>query len=242
MVPTSRSLKQLLLSPATFFDERPPAETLPIAAGIVTLLALCFVGSILLVGAMLAGSVDGTVTMDNPDRPPEPICDMQGEMMDEAMDCDEPETIERDMGSMVQEAAYDYLWMALIGPFVLWLVGGVVLFGAGRLANGGPSFAGSLSLAGWAAVPEFFRLAVGLLGLRIALEDMTITDPDRAVTVLEAALASIQPVFVLASLATLGWQWYLLTGGLRREAELSRAAAAVSVGVPLGLFGLFGLL
>ncbi|WP_440770971.1 YIP1 family protein [Natronorubrum sp. DTA28] len=238
MVPSVRSLKQFLLSPASFFDERPPAETLPVAAGIVVLFALCFVGSILLIGTMLAGSVDGTVTMDNPDRPPEQVCNTHGEMTG----CDEPETIERDMGSMVQEAAHDVLWIGLVGPFVLWLVGGVVLFGAGRLANGDPSFAGSLALAGWAALPEFFRLAAGLGGLWFALEGMTITDPDRAATALESAVAPVQPVLLLASLVTLGWQWYLLTGGLTREAEISRAAAAVSVGVPLGLFGLFALL
>ncbi|WP_436346002.1 YIP1 family protein [Natronorubrum sp. FCH18a] len=239
MVLAVRSLKRLLLSPTSFFDERSPAETLPVAAGIVALFALCFVGSILLVGTMLAGSVDGTVTMDNPDRPPEQVCNTHEEMLD---GCDAPETIERDMGAMAQEAVHDFLWIALIGPFVLWLVGGVVLFGAGRLANGNPSFAGSLALAGWAALPEFFRLAVGLGGLWVALEGVTITDPDRAVTVLESALAPVQPVLLLASLVTLGWQWYLLTGGMTREAEISRAAAAVSVGVPLGLFGLFGLL
>ncbi len=239
MVPSVRSLKQFLLSPASFFDERPPAETLPVAAGIIVLFALCFGGSILLIGTMLAGSVDGTVTMDNPDRPPEQICNTHEGMMNS---CNEPETIERDMGTMAQEAVHDFLWVALIGPFVLWLVGGVVLFGAGRLANGDPSFAGSLALAGWAALPELFRLAVGLGGLWIALESVTITDPDRAATVLESSLAPVQPVLVLASLVTLGWQWYLLTGGLTREAEISRVAAGVCVGVPLGLFGLFALL
>lgn len=242
MVSAVRSLKQFLLSPAAFFDERPPAETLPIAAGIVVSFALCLVGAFLLLGTMFAGAVDVTVTMDNPDRPPEHLCDTHADLHETDLNCDEPATVERDLGEMVQDAIHDYVWLALIGPFVLWLVAGIVLFGAGRLATGDPSFTGALALAGWAALPELFRLAVGLVGVGFALSDVTITDADRADAVLESVLAPIEPVLALASIVTLGWQWYLLTGGLSREADISRAAAAVGTGVPLGLFALFSLI
>lgn len=54
-------------------------------------------------------------------------------------------------------------------------------------------------------------------------------------------IAPVEPVLLAASLVTIGWQWYLLTGGLSREAGISRGAAALAVGVPLGIFSLFGL-
>ncbi|MXV64566.1 YIP1 family protein [Natronorubrum sp. JWXQ-INN-674] len=240
MVPSVPTLRQFLLSPAAFFEERPPAETLPIAAGIVVLFAVSLVVSLVLIGSMLAGAVDATVTMDNPDRPPGPICDHHEGASDSILseNCDEPETIERDAGALVQEAIHDYLWIALIGPFVLWLGGGVVLYAAGRLAGGTPSFTGTLALAGWAALPELFRLAVGVVAIRVALSSLTITDLDKAADALEAAMAPIDPVLLVASLVTVAWQWHVLTGGLSREAALSRRAAAVAAGVPLALYAL----
>ncbi|HMB50992.1 MAG TPA: hypothetical protein VKM69_10070, partial [Natronoarchaeum rubrum] len=69
MADAARTLRQFLLSPRAFFEERPPVRTLPIAAGLVVLLAVCLTGAILLLGSMLGGAIDATVTMDNPDRP-----------------------------------------------------------------------------------------------------------------------------------------------------------------------------
>lgn len=79
MVPSARSLRQFVVSPATFFEERPPAETLPAAAGVVVAFALCLAVGFFLVGAMLAGAIDATVTMDNPDRPPDWVCEQHAE-------------------------------------------------------------------------------------------------------------------------------------------------------------------
>lgn len=244
MVPTVRSISQILLSPTAFFDDRPPAETLPVASVIVVVLALGLVGGILLLGSMLAGAVDATVTMDNPDRPPDFVCDQHADDPDSVFSegCDEPVTIERDAGTLVQEAVRDYLWIGLVVPFVLWFIGAGVLYGVGRFAGGEPSFAGTLALAGWAALPELFRLAVGLVALAITLSGLTITDPERAVAVLQTAMAPIESVLLIASLVTVGWQWSLLTGGLSQEADVPWGSAAVGVAIPLGLFFLFGQL
>ena len=244
MVAALQSLRQLLVSPTAFFDERPPAETLPMAAGVVVLFALALVVAVFLVGSLLAGAIDATVTMDNPDRPSEHICEQYADDPESMFGdgCDEPATIERDAGVLVQEEVSRYLGYALVGPFVLWVVAAIVLFGAGRLVGGDPSFAGTIALSGWAALPELFRLAAGLVGLWVALKDVTIADPDRAVEVLEAALAPVEPLLLVASLLTLGWQWYLLTGGMANEADITWGEAAVAVGIPLGLFGLGSLL
>ena len=243
MVPTVRPLRQLVVSPGAFFEERPPAETLPVAAGIVLAFALSLLVGFFLVGAMLAGAIDATVTMDNPDRPPDWVCEQHADDPDSAFGegCDEPATIERDAGALVREAVNEYLWIAIVGPLVLWLLGGIVLFGAGRLAGGSPSFSGTLALAGWAALPEFLRLGVGLAGLWFVLSNVTITNPERGAAALQSAMAPVEPILVVASLVTIGWQWYLLAGGLSREAELSWGTAAFAVGVPLGIFSLFAL-
>lgn len=244
MVPSVRTLRQLLLSPAAFFDERPPAETLPLAAGVVVLFAISFIIALLLVGSMLAGAIDATVTIDNPDRPPEPICAQHADDPDSAFgeSCDEPETIERDAGELVREAVNEYLWIGIVGPIILWILGTVTLFGAGRLAGGDPSLSGTLSLAGWAALPEFFRLGAGLVGLWYVLDDLTITDPERSASVFEAAMSTVEPVLLVVSLLTLVWQWALLTGGLSKDAEIPWSTAGVAVAVPLGLVFVFSSL
>lgn len=243
MVPAGRPLRQLVVSPGAFFEERPPAETLSIAAGVVVAFAVCLVVGFLLLGSMLAGAIDATVTMDNPDRPPDWVCERHADDPDSAFSdgCDEPATIERDAGELVRGVIHEHLWIAVVGPFVLWPIAGVVLFGAGRLAGGSPSFSGTLALAGWAALPEFVRLGVGLVSLWYVLSGVTITNPERGAAALEAVMGPVEPVLLAASLVTFCWQWYLLTGGLEQEAEISRGAAAFAVGVPLAIFTLFGL-
>lgn len=244
MADVACALRQFLLSPAAFFEERPPSRTFPIAAGLVVLLAVCFTAGILALEAILEAAIDATVTMDNPDRPPEPFCD--GEFSESGSSfedgCDEPKTIERDAGTLVAEAVRRFLWIGMVGPFVMWFLGGVVLFGVGRLAGGDPSLGGTFALAGWAAVPELARLAVGIGGLWLVLSNTTITDFDQSATALEAALAPVSPWLTLASLLTIVWQWYILTVGLAEDAELSRAASGVAVAIPLGIVGLLGIL
>ncbi|MFP8954159.1 Yip1 family protein [Natrialbaceae archaeon A-arb3/5] len=242
-LPSLRSLRTFILSPTTFFDERPPAETLLIAAGIVVVFAVCLAGAVVLFGSILAGSVDATVTMDNPDRPPEWVCNQHGDDPDSilAENCDEPETIDRDAGALLQEEIQGYAIVALVSPFVLWLVGGIVLFAAGRLAGGTPTVPGSFALAGWAAVPEFARLAAVLVGFWYVFRNVTITDPESEAAVLENAIASLDPILLILSLLTLAWQWYLLAGGLSREANVSWPSAAVAVGIPLAIFGVFSV-
>ncbi|MEY7848119.1 YIP1 family protein [Natrarchaeobius sp. A-rgal3] len=231
------SVRTFLLSPETFFAERSPAETLLIAAGIVLMLAIALVISISLLGSIFAGSIDATVTMDNPDRPPEWVCDQHEDDSDSLLgeNCDEPATIERDAGALAQEAFHEYIPLAFISPFIMWMLGGIVLFSAGRIAGGDPSVPGSFALAGWAAVPEFARLAAVIVGFWFVLQDVTITDPEAEVGVIEGAMASLEPILVTVSLLVLLWQWYILAGGLSRDADVPWGTAAAAVGVPLAL-------
>lgn len=239
MVPDCRAAVLLLRSPSRFFDERPPADTLPIATALVFLLAVGLVVGLLLTGSLLAGSIDATVRVDNPDRPPEVFCNGNGPASTEH--CDEPATVPRDAGTLVENAVRKRLWIGLVAPFVLWFLGAVALYGGARLAGGTPSFEGTLAVSGWAALPERFRLAVGLVGRSVVRHGVTITDPERALAVVQTAVAPVRPVIDAVTIATAGWQWVLLSGGLGREADLPWKSAAICVGVPLALVVLLGL-
>ena len=232
-----KSLRLLLIAPSEFFAEHEPSSTLALAGGLVVIYALSLVAALFALGSMLSGTLDATIIVDNPNRPPDHICDGFGDSdMPGTEGCDEPREVERDASALVTGAMHDIVPYALVGPFVLWLVSGGVLYLFARLAAGTPSFSGALALSGWAVLPEFARLAVGLLAIRYSLADVTITNPERAPEVIEAALASVEPVLLGASVLTTGWQWFLLTGGLHHDANLRWKTAAVAVGVPLGLF------
>ncbi|WP_254861869.1 Yip1 family protein [Halovivax gelatinilyticus] len=243
MVPALSSLWNGLVRPESYFDDRPPAETLGVAFAIVAVFAFALAISILTMGTVLADSTEITETVDNPDRPSEAICEQYGDDPHSPYGdrCDEPETIERDGSDAIMDAVSGYAGIGLVSTFVLWVLAGGVLYAGGRLAGGTPSFRGSLALAGWAALPEFGRLAVGLGGLWVGLDGVTLTDPENAVETLRVAMEPIDPILVFVSLLTAAIQWRLLTGGMIHEGELSRPAAALCTGVPLGLFVLISL-
>lgn len=243
MVPTRRSLRQFLVSPRAFFAERPPEETAAVSIGAVVLFSVCLTVGIALLGSFFASGIDSTITIDNPDRPPELICESHGDDSDSvfADQCAGPETVDRDAGELLQEAINDYLWMGAVAPFALWFFGGLSLYVVGRLAGGSPSFVGALSLAGWAAIPEFFRLAVGLLGLRLVLQDLTADSVEQLETVVVEAMAPLDPILLVATLLTAAWQWHILSGGLSVEADIPWSKAAVAVAIPLGLVTIAGL-
>ena len=238
----SRTVWQFVRSPRTFFAEQPAATRLAVGFVVVLAFAIALAGSVAFLGVMLAGTMDETVTVDNPDRPPEWVCDgstpdVGGSSLDER--CDEPETIERDAGAIVQEAVNQTLPWLFVGPFVLWPIVGVTLFVGARLADGDGGFAETLAVAAWGAVPEFVRLAAGLVGLQYALGRTTFTGPvETYPDQLANALAPLEGPLLVVSLAVLGWQWVLLTAGIEERHDLSRPVAAAVVGIPLAIGGL----
>ncbi|AUX09047.1 hypothetical protein AArcSl_1416 [Halalkaliarchaeum desulfuricum] len=241
----ARPAEQLLRSPREFFRERRFATSA--AAGFVVVLALAIVlaASVWYLGGLLAASTDATVTMDNPDRPPEWVCDTHGDDPDSIMaeNCDEPATIERDAGSLLWEAAGEYVVPVFFFTLLVWPIGGVVLFAAARIAGGDGGFLATLGVAAWGAVPEFFRLAAGLAGLTYVLSTTTFTGPVESFPdQVLAALAPLELPLLVASMLTLLWQWYLLSAGIGEVHDLDWPAAAFAVGIPLAAWGLFGLL
>ncbi|WP_430504548.1 YIP1 family protein [Haloparvum sp. PAK95] len=241
MPSTRETLRQLLLHPTDFFERRRPADTLPYAVALVVVLAIATVVGTFVVGSMLAGAIDATVTMDNPERPPDWMCEDADSQGSTPTGCDEPETVERDAGALVYDAVTGYAPLLLFAPFVMWVLGAIVLNVAGRLVEGSPTWSGTFALSGWAALPELGRLVVGVAALRYALWDTTITSVQQAPAALEAAMAPVAPIVTVATILTVGWQWHLLSGGLAVDADVHPRAAHVAVGVPLGVWLLLAL-
>ena len=236
-------LRQLVLSPTAFFKQHPPAETFRMSSGIVVLYWICLTITPLLLGTLLAGAIDTTVAVDNPHRPPPSICNAENIAESAKERCAQPKTVDRDVGDLVQTALVEYVWVGIVLPVIMFPLGWITLYGAGRLGGGTPSLEGTFALAGWAALPELVRLVVALIGLQLTLGEITITDPDpeRMLETLQAATAPIGPILFGATVLTLIWQWSLLSGGLSEDADIQWRVAAVCVAVPVGIIGLFVL-
>ncbi|WP_276253744.1 Yip1 family protein [Halomontanus rarus] len=239
----SRTVRQFVLSPRQFFRRSPATSA---AAGFVVVLALAIAltASVWYLGVLLAESTDATVTMDNQERPPDWVCEQHADDPDSVFGsrCDQPETIERDVGSLLREAASEYAGMTFVGTLLVWPIAGAVLFVAARSVGGTGSFLATLAVTGWSALPEFLRLGAGLAGLQYALGRTEFAEPlESFPTQIEAAFASLQLPLLAASLLVLGLQWSVLTAGLEEVHDLPRGVAAVAAGVPLGLWGLLFL-
>ena len=238
-----RSLKYLIISPAIFFEKHSPGETVRFSSGIVILYSICLTITPILIGSLIAGAVDTTIAVDNPQRPSSAICNAEDIAESTRERCKRPETVARDVGELVRPRISSFLWLGFVVPVVMWPLGWGVLYGAGRIAGGTPSLDGTFSLAGWAALPETVRVVVTLAGLQLTLGNATITetDPERLGEILQTTTAPIETLILGVSLVTLGWQWSLLSGGLAEDADIQWNVAAVCVAVPLAVFGLLTL-
>ena len=172
------------------------------------------------------------------------MCETHGDDSDSIMgeNCDEPATVERDAGSLIREAAGEYVFPVFAFSLFVWPLAGIALFVFARLAGGDGGFLPTLGVAAWGAVPEFARLFVGLVGIRYVLAGVTFTGPiqsfpDQVATV----LAPLEVPLLVASIVTLLWQWYLLSAGIGEVHDLDTPAAAFAVGLPLAAWGLIAL-
>ncbi|WIV67640.1 Yip1 family protein [Natrialbaceae archaeon AArc-T1-2] len=234
-----RAARRFFRSPRTFFRDHPRARSAAVGFVVVLAFAFALAGSVVYLGGLLADTTDATVTVDNPDRPPEWVCDGPSPDVGDIDDgCDEPETIERDAGAMLREAAYDRTAHAFLGGLLLWPIAGTTLFITARLSGGDGGYLDTLGVAAWAVVPEFLRLVVALLGLRYALGRLELTGPVESYPdQLLAALASLETPLLPVTVVVFVWQWVILTAGLEETHGLSRTAAGVVVGVLLALWG-----
>lgn len=230
------------MDPEAFFDKREPSETLPWAFTAVVVVTIASIAAVFLVGEFIANAVDGPVLVDNPEYPGEMYC--SGEVPElstySEADCERPAQIERPPEPIVREAILPFTGYVLAGILLLWAAGTVFFFSLARRAGGSPSLVGTAAVAGWLAVPEFVRLVIYVIAVRVALAGVTISDVDQGGILLDA-LAPVGPFMYVVTIPIVGWQWFIATGGVASEAEIGNGQAAAVAGAPLALVLLFSI-
>lgn len=225
------ALRELLVDPGSFFAERDPAQTLPYAVGAVAVVTVATVASLFLVADIIAGTVEGPITVDNPEHPSWSAC--EGSTLESPEGCDEPAQIERSPESLMDEAATNLAGYAAVGVLLLWGVGTILFNLLARATGGSPSWSGTAALAGWAAIPELVRLVAGIGTVWFVAIGRRSSDIERQTDLLVEVLSSAAPVLFLVSCGIVVWQWHIVTEGLVYDADIEKDKAAIVAGLPL---------
>lgn len=140
--------------------------------------------------------------------------------------------------------------VALVAPFVVWLLYAVVFFGASALLGGEGSFRNVVLLTAWGFVPRVIEVAAEFAATLVAVR--TTPAPDtfsaEAMETFSTQL-STHPAAVAASLlgiVLLFWSAYIWVAALRESRRLDRREAILAVAVPVAIslllraYGLLG--
>lgn len=196
------------------------------------------------VGYVLTTHVDGTVLVDNPDRPPEAFCDAEWDStVFDQEDCDAPRHVERNVNPIVRRAVGELAGPLLVG--MLFVVAGVtlVVHVGSWLAGGTNGLTASFAVSVWGMAPLVATVPLSLAVLSFVIEPVTVSaagDPTAAFADLEAQIRAHGWIGTVSSVVNAVWSGAIWKFGLEHERELSgRAATAVAGAVAL-LFVLGG--
>lgn len=186
----------------------------------------------------LATTMAVMVTVDNPDYPGDAFCGENAASQDTASGCDQPKTVDRELGALVAE---EFSWFPPVAFVVIpiwWLFQAGVLHAASGVVDGEGSFGETLVVAGWGMVPSLVRILGVTAFIAVSVQSLALpSNPEGAVDALQAALAGVQPLsFGLAFLAAV-WAGAIRTYGLADVRDLRVSTAAWVVGA-LTAFGL----
>lgn len=194
------------------------------------------------IGWVMTDRIDGTVRVDNPERPSDMFCESDFDFGAQD-DCSEPKKIERNVDPLLWDAWGSMIGRLLIGLPILWLLLGALLHAGSWLAGGENGAFPSFGVAAWGLVPSLAGGIVAVVVVYATFDPITVT-PANQETVLETAKASlrgVRSVGWLLTVLTSAWTAIIWRFGLEHERGLSGMAAwsvAASVAAILVVFGL----
>ena len=224
-----------LLHPGRYFAERAPRLDLRTTVAVLLAVSVLTTAGIGAIGWLFAEELDVTVAVDNPNRPPDWVCDRQEtDASSTATDavtmsgCDQSATTRVAVGSLLWEKFSGLLPLVflatLFGPV---LVAGVAQFVTGRMGGEGP-FADTLAVSVWAAVPGLVQAAVAIGQFWWTLQRTSFSGDASQVAATLERLSATSPsgAFLLVTLAVTCWQAYVWHRGLLHARRMDPGEAA----------------
>jgi hypothetical protein len=198
------------------------------------------------VGWILADRIDGTVMVDNPDRPPAFVCDdgFHSDRYDEGA-CDRPREIEQNVDQLLWSAIEDLVGPALVAfPLVLLIIGVLLHTGSWAAAGSGGVFP-SFAVAAWGLLPSVLSIFVMLPLLWLSLDTYTLLPGQTlgvATVPIMNRLESLRGVTIGVSMLTAVWGGVIWRYGLEHHRNISAASARLIAGTTALIVVLLGLL
>ena len=230
-----------LLRPDHYFNDREPAITRGlVVAVLVTLTAVALIAGI---GIVFTEKIDGTVMVDNPDRPPEGFCETGGTSLpdgfdDSAFNCSAPAEIERNIDSLIDDALGGFYGVMLIGAPILLLVIAAAFHVATAAVGGEGSFGVTATVTAWGFAPTIVTTPLGLAALWVVMDPVTIAAGIEPAALEQTLLGSLSPWLPLATglnLSSLLWGAIIWTFGLQAGRDVSRLQAGGIAAAVTGL-------
>lgn len=224
-----------LVRPETYFAERHRnglRVLIVVGAVVLSSLALWY-GT----GWIITNRIDGTVTTDNPDRPPDMFCENDLDVGHQA-GCDQPRTIEKDVDSLLWDAWATAAGHLLVGLTISWLLFGILLHAGSWLAGGENGVLPSFGVAAWGLVPSLASAIVTVVVLYFTVDPITVT-PANQDTVLETVKSSyrgLQSYRGILTLVTSAWTAVIWRYGLESRQGISSLAVWTVGGSVAALF------
>ncbi len=217
-----------LLRPDSYFAERVPNGVRGlVVAGVATLGGLGLVAAL---GAVLAAKIDGTVTVDNPNRPPETFCDGGSSFGNTGgFNCSAPPEVERNVDTLLSAAVGELYAPLLVGVPLLMVVVAALLHAGTAAAGGEGGFGGTFSVTAWGFIPPLVTAALAVGAFWFLLDPVTVSGNTAPDTLRRSVLDDVRRVGTVAlglNLVGTAWSVAVCTFGLERARSVSRAAAA----------------
>lgn len=222
-----------LVRPDMYFAERDHSDLRVLAVvGAVVLgsLALWYV-----TGWFITNRIDGTVRVDNPDRPSDMFCESDLDVGPNS-ECDHPRKIEKNVDSLLWDAWGTVIGYILVGLPISWLLLGTLLHAWSWLAGGENGIFHSFGVAAWALVPSLAGAIVTVVVLYFTFDPITVTpaSQDTALETAKSSFLALESIGGVLTVLTSVWTVVIWRYGLEYRQGISGLAAwsvAGSVGV-----------
>lgn len=216
-----------LLRPDRFFTEREFHVLRLLAVAIVLTFSVPVAVSGL--GWIVTERVDGTVVVDNPNRPSDAFCENAPESTAEG--CDAPARIEQDVDVSIQRAVDDLLGATILALPIALLVNGGLLHAGSWLLGGDGAEGGateSFAVALWGMAPAVVPLVALLLVAYATFDPLTVTPETAPGAFADHLRVELRPALrvapIFTTLAAI-WSGAIWRFGLVHERGLSGGEA-----------------
>ncbi len=224
-----------LFQPHEAFDRWAPR--LRVAVGIIVVLCVLNGMSVAYTGGAIAGEVSGTVAVENPERPPDWVC--EDSSFDTYGSCDAPRTLQEPLQPAASDALNLVIVNAVLAPlaWVLLLAALFVLI-SGEVGKSDSDVLGTFSdgarIAALAAVPGLVRYLFRPVAVERALKDWT--HPSSIDGVQTAAVNMLfpdGPLWMALVLLSGLWSATIVYGGARAFFESEQTTAVLVAAIAL---------